>query len=749
MQAEAMNQERAPLGLRAVALLAVLAGVALALGRGLFGELVYDDLWLIARNPALEDFGAFLQAATQAHWDFIEPDLAQRIGYWRPLALFALYLGRQVGGGDPLAYHALALGFHLAATSFVYLLAQRLFGPRELLVPLVAAALFGLHPLHVESTAWVSALNDPMSGCFVLASVWSFVRWRQRGSRSAPIAATACFALALFSKESSLAWFLLAPLADYATRVGPRPLVRAYLPALVVAALYVLARVQVFEHWMAGFDRVTSYLHESSARHFTLRVELLGGALALLAWPAKLNLFREVRPEIPWDDAQLWTAVAALAVWCALVFVAWRRKQHVLLFGLLVMLAAFAPAALRYESIGRFPLSDRFLYVSASGAALAVAWLASKLPRPAALALFAALAVPCAAKSFQRTAVWKDELTLFEDGARQSPRSMYVQWGLGRVLLARFQATGDPLLLVRANLAFSAAQDLSLERDPTVLDTLFDELQASLGVGWYHLFCALHMPEECTLEEAEMVFRALSQKAQTSPDVRCGLGVALSHLGRVEEAKAELRKALEYNPLHQQSWFNLGRIALDHEQWSEALEQFQRCVELAPDDVDAWVCLGMAAIELDLGERARQALGRARALGPQRTEPLVQLGVMAAREGRPAVALDFFEQALKINGSHGPAHLMRAKALVQLQRIGDALQAFTDAARWLQEPSSDPRRPYQIFEAFYNAGVLTLQRSPKDALPILEQALARDPSGAWSPALRGEVEKLRQQFGDG
>ncbi|NUP96270.1 MAG: hypothetical protein HUU28_08920, partial [Planctomycetaceae bacterium] len=134
------------------------------------------------------------------------------------------------------------------------------------------------------------------------------------------------------------------------------------------------------------------------------------------------------------------------------------------------------------------------------------------------------------------------------------------------------------------------------------------------------------------------------------------------------------------------------------------------------------------------------------ALAPDNAAPLLQLGVMAAREARPQVALEFFESALKLEGSNGSAHLMRGKALLQLGRQGEALRSFSDAARWLQEPSDDPLRPQQLVEAFYNAGVLTLQSSPKDALPLLEEALKRDPQALWTPGLAEAVDKLRREL---
>lgn len=735
------------------ALAAVLVVVVAAFAGALGGELVYDDLLLVARNRALGGLEPLMESLGRPHWDFVEPDQALRVGYWRPLALVALYIGRALGDGEPWGFHLLSLALHTGSVALVFALVRTAFAGRSLIMPSAAALLFGLHPVHVESVAWISAINDPLAGFFLLASLLFFARWRRAGSPGLALAPALTLLAALASKESALAWFALAPALDWALGGENKPRLRAYLPALVALAGYWLARTLVFESSAAGFDLVTSHLRETALRAFTLRVELLGGALVLLAWPLRLNLFREVRPEIPWDDAQLWIAVAALVAWAIALRVAWRRGARGVVLALVLALGGIAPAVARIELIGRFPLSERFLYLSALGVALLVALALERLRRPAALACLGVLASLACWRDITRVRVWHDELALFRDGVEQSPRSLYVRWGLGRVLLDRFRATNDAALLFEANDQFCAAQDLSTETppDPRVLVTAFDEIQSSLGVGWYHLLCALHVPQECTPDEAELVFRNLADKladgAPGSAEARCGLGVALKHLGRLDEAEAELARATKCNPRHHAAWFNLGRLQLERALWRDAIVSLDRAVELAPDDVESWLSLGMAAIELDLGDRARAALGRARALAPKSAAPLLQLGVMAAREQRYEVALDFFEQVLRIEGSSGPAHLFRGKALFALGRMGEALRAFSDAARWLQEPSSDPLREQQLVEAFYNAGVLQLQLSPADALAPLEEALLRDPAGRWTPGLREAIEKLKQDPG--
>src|SRR6185436_4678582 len=138
-------------------------------------------------------------------------------------------------------------------------------------------------------------------------------------------------------------------------------------------------------------------------RELTLRLELFGGALGLLVWPAHLNLFREVRPVIAAGDMQFWLAIAAIALWFAAAVWAWKREHRTTLMALLFVPAALAPALLRVEAVGRFPLSDRFLYLAVFGVALLAASLALRnLPRAPATIALAALALACGARSYAR-----------------------------------------------------------------------------------------------------------------------------------------------------------------------------------------------------------------------------------------------------------------------------------------------------------------------------------------------------------
>jgi len=687
-------------GLLALVLLVVALVHASALG----GELVYDDLLLVGQNRALRSLAQLPDALGAAYWSFLDADSAARIGYWRPLTTIALFVGQQLGGGAPWGFHLVSLLLHLASTAAVCVLARRLTG--SFWTGLATALLFGLHPVQVEAVAWISAVNDPLQALCVLLGLIAFLGWRERGSDGRPLATS-----------------------------------RALGPLVLVGLAYWATRALVFGHWAGGFDLVTSHLYLGTLRSLTLRAELFGGALELLAWPARLNLFREVRPEVPAADPLLVRAYLWILAWAALLALAAVRRAPRLLAALLIIPAALAPVLIRFESVGRFPLSERFLYLSVVGAALLAALAIARLPRlPGTLAV-GVLALAFGLRSHARIDFWKDELTLFRHAVAASPESLYVRWGLGRVLLAEYRETRDLVTLEEAHQAFVTTQDLGSPPDGTPVSTSrlvtpYDLLQANLGVGWYYFLCALALPSECTFEEAGLVFRETAARASKGPfqsaraHALTGLGLSLLYRNQFDEAEAALLEAVALFPSLREAWFNLGQLERRRGNWARSREYFERALDIAPDDVPSLIGLGEALVQTDQGGEARRVLSRAQALAPDDPELLIQLGALHGREDNPAKALEFLDRALGIDGRLGNCHLLRAKALVQLGDPRRAVGAFQEACRYMPDN----------FEAHYNLGVLLVQYGlTADGKAYLEHALDLDPAGPHAEAIRGAL----------
>jgi tetratricopeptide (TPR) repeat protein len=346
-------------------------------------------------------------------------------------------------------------------------------------------------------------------------------------------------------------------------------------------------------------------------------------------------------------------------------------------------------------------------------------------------------------RSFQRTSFWENEETLFRSAVAASPKSLYTQWGLGRVLLTEFRKSLDPVVLNEARDAFARAQDLGSPpdgspADPSILVTLHDLLQANLGIGWFYLLCSEYSPEQCAFEEAELIFRETVKKFPDSERAKVGLGVSLMYLNRLDEAHEELTGAVTLNPRLPEGWFNLGQVELRQERWDEAATHFQRALDLSPDEIETMAGLAEALVQGDRGADARRVLSRALERDPEHPRVLVQLGALAGRESRPKKALEWLDRALQIDGRLGNAHLLRAKALLQTGDMQRAVGAFQEACRWM--PGS--------FDAHYNLGVLLLTNGlTEQGTDYLRTALRIEPGHPLGDQIRAEIARIEAAGG--
>jgi tetratricopeptide (TPR) repeat protein len=717
----------------------LLAALWAVFQQSLSGQFVYDDLLLIQRNPALRSFEHWPQYFSSAYWDFTAPADAARIGYWRPLSALALACGHALDGGAPFGFRLLSLLVHSAAALAALALARRLgLGP---LAAGAAAALYALHPVQVEAVAWPSSINDPLLALFVFLALLAHIRWRNGGSRGLPLLTGLWFAAALLVKEPAVALLVLLPAVDRGLRArrdaggaappAPRwPLV-ATLGAVTVA--YCGARLAVFGEWTGGLGRTTTALELTAARSALLRVEILGDALSTLVWPFDLQVFRPLDPQRHFGDAESLVELSWCLAFLALGLLLWRRRRADARpwIGWCLIAAPLLPLWLRLESLGQFPLTDRYLVLPAAGLGLWLGGAVQRWPR-AASAPALALLVACAWASHRRVPVWLDEETLFRTAVAETPQSALPHWSLGRVLLERYRQGGtvEHGLLQRAEEAFTAAQELSLAAsrgEERALLSSDDVLQANLGFAWCQLFLA---PLEgygdyqtpIDLFEAQLAARPESAEGWV------GLGTALAGAGQGARAAEALERALALDPTQALAHFNLGRVHYDRGAFDLARAAFERTLELRSGRVQDHLWAARAAVEGGRLDLARPHLAGALALAPEDVEARVLAAQIALRRGDAAEALEEAERALRSDPSASLAHSERAKALLRLGQDDEALLAFRRACDF------GP----QYFEPHYNVAALLQARGAHGAaLPYLQRAYQLCPDPAVRTDLRG------------
>lgn len=504
---------RHPLTVPLVAALLAAAAQIATLGHGL----VWDDPLVI--RHLLDAAGAGgLGGVLRAEYLVSEPT-----GYWRPVVLLSLWADQLLGGGAPRLFHLTNLLLHAGVAALGALVLRRFL--RAPFAGLAAALLFAVHPVHVESTAFVSGRTDLWAALFCLGATLAWLRARD-GSARAPLLFGLLWLGGLLSKE--VAFLLPLPLlaADRAlARETPGPDWRTRNLGWLIAAAAALGLALGLRLGYAGIGfgdpdaAVGCRLGETLGERLGRLPLVLAWYLKTLVLPFPQSAFWSLdtlRPGtwLVWSAAPL--AVAALA--------GWRRPTTI--FALAWILAFTAPV-LGVAPVQGAPVAERFLLLPSLGWCLLLAdWLSRTQGRWTARldrALLIFLVACFTLLTVQRVPVWRDDPTLFADMVRHAPDEHLPRYNLAVSL----QNNGDP---EGARTAYSRAVELEPEHAPSWLG--LGLARGTLG----------------DLAGADLALRRAVTLDPAWPEARYNLGVVLLYAGEPQAAAETLREALSLRP---------------------------------------------------------------------------------------------------------------------------------------------------------------------------------------------------------
>lgn len=476
---------------------------------------------------------------------------------WFPLTWLSHMLDVELFGDRAGWHHATNLLIHALDAALVF--ALLLAATRERLPSAFAAALFALHPLHVEVVAWVSERKELLSTGFGLASAIAYVAWTRRAGAVRYAAMVIAFACALASKQTFVTLPFVLLLLDVwplrrieigsATGRGVlRSLPRMILEKLPLFALAAAACVVTF---------VAQELSRALAADVPLPLRVAHVAVAYvryvgkMLWPSQLSILypHPFAPELggePWPVAGVAAAWVALVVVTALLLRA--RRQPYLAVGWLWFLGTLVPV-IGLVQVGPQGLADRYTYVPSIGLFIALAWgardavgaLGARSPavRIASWALALCALAAAGAASHARAQVWRDSESLYRASLAATPRNPVLLYNLGKI-------------------------------------------QAEHG----------------QVEDAARSYGAALAIDPGNVSANVNLGNIRLHAGYPEEAIEHYRTALRRDPNDLEALQNLGRVLAWRGELAEAIEQFERATRVAP---------GNPSVRRDL-EAARAAL---------------------------------------------------------------------------------------------------------------------------------------------
>jgi len=603
-------------------------------------------------------------------------------GYWHPLTWLSHMLDCQLYGLRPAMHHMGNLLIHIANSLLLFLVFKRMTG--AVFSSAFLAAVFALHPLNVESVAWVTERKNVLSTLFWLLTMWGYTDYVRRGGLLRYSVTLLLFALGLLAKPMLVTLPFVLLLLDHwpfgrfqpeqsadeigkDNQKGGESVVSDYRWSVV--SRLILEKVPFF-----ALSAISAYLSFSSVRRLGVATSTalvpirlrIANALASyvsyigkMIWPRKLAVF------YPYPDTVLlWEAIGALlTLICVSVLAVWIfRSRRYLAVGWLWYLGTLIPVSGLVQA-GLWPaMADRWAYVPLVGLFIIIAWgvpdiLTKWLFRnvvlvAAALIVLAALSV-CASLQLR---YWRSSIALF-------------QHTIG-VTEDNYQAH------------FSMIKPLRQQgRTAEAIEHGYKALNINPNYPSTHNSLGAVLIDSGELDKAIAHLRKALRLKPDFPAAHVNLGAALVKQGDLDEATQHFYKALQLNGDSFGAHINLATVFVQRGEIEKAVEHYTEAVRIKPDFADGNNSLGYALVRLGKFDDAVKHYTEALRIKPDFVDAHNNLGYVLAQQGRFNEAVRHYNEALRIGPESAGLHNDLAVVLTKQGKIDQAIAHFKEALR--------------------------------------------------------------------
>lgn len=554
----------------------------------------YDDNLYIFENYRLFQ-GFTWEAVCWAFKDF-------HTGYWHPLTWLSLMVDYRLFGMNAGGYHWGNVLFHLANSLLLYLVLRKMTALpiRSAAVPL----LFALHPLHVESVAWISERKDVLSALFFFLSILVYVQYVEKRSRIKYFTLLILFSMGLMSKPSIVVLPCILLLLDY------WPLQRIF-PFQGVAL-----KESKWERWLALTDKLPLFFMSSVIGIATFGTAEKMGAVVSLAnlpfcarlqnallsyglylkkmiWPFDLAVFYPLQTSVPFRPFALSVLTLTIITGFAL---RWFRSRPYLGVGWFWYLGVLFPVSGLFQS-GAQSMADRYTYLSLVGVFIALVWGAADIVQRWRISgphiVLAAIPIILLLTGLCRVQVgyWQDNISLFEHAIQVTQNNYVAHNALG------------------LSLANQGKIEEALNQYRQALKIQPNYVRANNNMG-------LTLMEKGENSKAIRYFQAAIALDPHHASAYNNMGIALAKTGDTEGAIRNFRRALEMKPHDPNTHNNLGISFLAKRDYRTAAGYFLNALELNPHDVSVLNNLKRCIAHADDSEAAKEHIQKALRMEP-------------------------------------------------------------------------------------------------------------------------------------
>jgi tetratricopeptide (TPR) repeat protein len=582
-----------------------------------FGFVDVDDNVYVYENAKVAG-GLSLKSLA---WVFTHADC----NFYHPLTMLSLMGDYQLHGLHAGGYHFTNVLLHAASAILLFLVLRQMTG--ALWRSAFVAALFAIHPLRVESVAWVAERKDVLSAFFFMLTLGAYARYvRKPNSLARYLMVATAYVLALLSKPTVVTLPFVLLLLDYwPLRRFEQPqklsgLILEKVPLLALAAGACVMAVLAEGKW------VTPNAHVSMPSRLGNALVYYAVYLRQMVWPEGLAVFYP----LPAKGYPVWTIGLSFLLLALIAggVLAFQRKRRWLLVGWLWYLGMLTPM-IGIVQVGILAHEDRFTYLPQIGIYLAVAWLVAEwgsklhVGRMAIGGLMTTVLGVLIFCAWKQTAYWQDSETLWTHTVACTTGNFVARFALGNAL-------GQKGNLDEAITQFQQA----LEIKPDYTDA-----QYNLGIV---LLC------KGRVDEAITQFQQVLQMTPDFAEACNNLGNALLQKGRVDEAITYLLKALQIKPDYAEAHYNLGNALSQKGRADEAITQYQEALQSKLDYADAHVSLGNLLMQKGRVDEAITQYQKELQSKPDNAKAENNLGNALLQKGSVGGAIAHFQKAVQL-----------------------------------------------------------------------------------------------------
>jgi Tfp pilus assembly protein PilF len=558
---------------------------------------------------------------------------------WHPLTWLSHMLDCQLYGLNPSGHHLTNLVFHIASTLLLFLVLKRMTG--ALWRSGIVAALFALHPLHVESVAWVAERKDVLSTFFWMLTMWTYIRYIDRPKLNRYLLVLLFFTLGLLSKPMLVTLPFVLLLLDYwplrrfqfgqLSENCKSPTSKSMNPGDQKSiALHLFWEKAPFFVLCAASSILTIFAQQKGGavvplEYYPFESRIANALVSYVSyvekmiWPRHLAVFYPYQEMLP-----IWKIVGSglLLIGVSVLVIRAARRRPSLVVGWLWYLGTLIPV-IGLVQVGGQAMADRYTYVPLIGLFIMIVWsvpdiLAGWRYRKVVLSMSAGLLLSLLmiVTTLQVTH-WQNNITLFEHSLDVTSNNYLSHTNLGLALghQGRIQEAIDHL-----------AESLRIKPD----------------------FAETHN----------------------------GMGVALGHQGRYQEANDHFAEALRIKPDYEEAYSNLGALLLRQGKNEEAIVYFNEALRIKPDYAEVHNNLGTLLSRQGKNQEAIAHYAEALRIKPDFAEIHNNLGALLLRQGKIQEAIAHFAEALRLKPDYAEAHIHLGLAYLMIGDKGSALEEY-------------------------------------------------------------------------